>query len=252
MSAAGGTFGGWVSADPVDEAHARALRDLLLSMPNLVWRLSPYDSAAMSVAPAGADPQRTMAVDLRGGLAPVHDAWGGGTGTMLRAVRKARRSLLSTRTAECAADWDAYADLYALSLERWGSRVSSRYERSLFTHLAAADSRHVKLWLACLEGRPVAGAIVVYAAQHAAYWHGAADAAYFDRRPVNLLMHDIVVNAAMRGLSWFDFNPSGGHEGVERFKRHCGAEPLSAPVVRTPAQPVMSAAPSAPTALAAG
>jgi hypothetical protein len=32
-------------------------------------------------------------------------------------------------------------------------------------------------------------------------------------------------------LTWFDFNPSGGHEGVRAFKAGFGAQLLSCPVV---------------------
>jgi hypothetical protein len=48
---------------------------------------------------------------------------------------------------------------------------------------------------------------------------------------VNLLLHDVIRDACERGFRWFDFNPSGGHEGVAAFKRSFGAECRPAPVV---------------------
>ena len=54
---------------------------------------------------------------------------------------------------------------------------------------------------------------------------------YFHLRPVNLLMCEIIKHSCDRGYSWFDFNPSGGHEGVTAFKKSFGAEALPCPVV---------------------
>jgi hypothetical protein len=50
---------------------------------------------------------------------------------------------------------------------------------------------------------------------------------------MNLLMAEAIRDASLRGYRWFDFNPSGGHAGVQDFKRRFGAIPLAAPVIRT-------------------
>ena len=56
---------------------------------------------------------------------------------------------------------------------------------------------------------------------------------YFKVRPTNLLMYEAIKDACDRGYAWFDFNPSGGHEGVEAFKKNFGAQALPAPVIQS-------------------
>ena len=45
-------------------------------------------------------------------------------------------------------------------------------------------------------------------------------------------MYEAIKDASERGITWFDFNPSGGHEGVWDFKKGFGAQAMPAPVVR--------------------
>jgi len=48
---------------------------------------------------------------------------------------------------------------------------------------------------------------------------------------VNLLMYEVIKNACKQRYTWFDFNPSGGHEGVKAFKKSFGAKGMRSPVV---------------------
>lgn len=54
---------------------------------------------------------------------------------------------------------------------------------------------------------------------------------YFQLRPVNLLMYEIIKNCCEAGYSWFDFNPSDRLEGVIAFKESFGAKALPSPVI---------------------
>ena len=62
---------------------------------------------------------------------------------------------------------------------------------------------------------------------------------------VHLLMYTAIEHACRNGYSWFDFNPSGGHEDVAAFKKGFGTVPLSAPMIvaQSRASSVLSAAP---------
>ena len=51
-------------------------------------------------------------------------------------------------------------------------------------------------------------------------------------RPMDLMMHEMIVDAGSRGMSWFDLGPSAGLEGVRAFKESLGAQVLPAPVLR--------------------
>ncbi len=76
---------------------------------------------------------------------------------------------------------------------------------------------------------------MILVAQNHAVWfhrnHGAALEDYFTLRPVNLLLYEAIKHACEEGYAWFDFNPSGGHEGVRAFKRSFGTESRPSPVV---------------------
>ena len=90
----------------------------------------------------------------------------------------------------------------------------------------------MRLWLACADDDPVAGVIVLTAGRTAVYWHGAAVP---ERGPgaANLLHWEAIGRLAAEGRALYDLNPSGGHPGVERFKRTLGAAPAPAPLLTT-------------------
>ena len=232
-SSPAGTFGGWISTDALTPAHGRLLQRVLIATPSLTWRVNPYDPIASALSGRGLA-EDTHSIDLRMGRRALDEHWRR-CGTMHASVRRAHRGGVQTTSGTTEDDWRDYHRLYGLSLSRWGDRVTSRYSWPLFSLLRAQPESTVRLWLARLDGEAIAGAVVFYTARHVVYWHGAADASRFNLRPVMLLMHDVVTDAMTRGYWWFDFNPSGGHASVERFKRTCGGRPLSAPVVVTAA-----------------
>jgi lipid II:glycine glycyltransferase (peptidoglycan interpeptide bridge formation enzyme) len=65
--------------------------------------------------------------------------------------------------------------------------------------------------------------------RHAAYWHAAADREFLAIEAPKLLLSAIIRDACSRQIRYFDFNPSGGHAGVAKFKGYFGARqtPLS-------------------------
>jgi CelD/BcsL family acetyltransferase involved in cellulose biosynthesis len=56
------------------------------------------------------------------------------------------------------------------------------------------------------------------------HWHGASLEKYFRLRPNNLIYYEAIKDACESGFSWFDFNPSSGHEGVRSFKKRFGSQ----------------------------
>ena len=91
------------------------------------------------------------------------------------------------------------------------------------------NSEKVRLWLAFCDDNVIAGALCFYAKRHVVYWHGAAYSDKFTSHPAQLLMREIIADACARQYWWFDFNPSGGHNGVREFKAKFGVENLSCP-----------------------
>lgn len=142
-------------------------------------------------------------------------------------ARKGQRLGVTVRLARDLQDYQQYFEAYLDSLARWGDDVSSRYPWELFANGFALSQEYpnqIKLWLAELEGKVIAGAWVFYWNQHVDWWHGAAFADYFQYNANNVLQATIIKDAIERGYRYYDFNPSGGHEGVARSKKHYGAE----------------------------
>jgi hypothetical protein len=244
FSSAEGTYGGWFSDRPVDAGRSAALWHLLLShKAPLQVRVNPFDEDQR----AGLSPD--AAASLPGGIVPddgfddvthairlegtAEELWRGWRKGHRSAVTKARREGVSTRLGDGEQDWRVYYAMYEEALSRWGADASSRYEWRLFELMSQARSADIALWLAEHDGRIVAGALCLYSPTHVSYWHGAAHRDAQELRPTHLLMYDAVADALQRGLRWFDFNPSGGHEQVEHFKRGFRPQQLSCPVIRT-------------------
>lgn len=224
------SFGGWISRDALGRAHRDLLAHLLLSScRNLVWRRNPYETSDFLRYdhPAWAqDTTRALRLDedlagLRGRSSKGHRS----------AAKKALREGVSVSVAGQQNDWRAFYELYAESVARWGDTATSTYDESLLDVMRARDSSDIVLWLALHDGVPVAGALCLYARRHVAYWLGAASASAFPLRPVHLLLYEAIRHARETEREWFDFNPSGGHQGVDGFKKGFGAVQLPAPVL---------------------
>lgn len=229
LSSPAGTYGGWLGSEGMDERHAAALCAYILhTFPELWWRLNPYDPLTAALRERATEQDETYAIPLGAGFAAVEAA---ATHGHRSSARKARRAGVTVRRAAGEDDWRAYFALYEDSLARWGDAASSNYSSKLFDELRRLEPGLAELWLATLDDRVIAGALCLYAPRHAVCWHAAALASFFELRPVNLLYFEAIEDACRRGLDWFDFNPSGGHEGVREFKRRFGALALPAPVI---------------------
>lgn len=232
ISSPAGTFGGWISEDELVTKHGFLLIELLTKrLGNLVWRINPYDDLVIKSGVQGSEQDETRVLNLEGGFDVIYKKWSKGHSSAVRKARKARKEGVTVRLAETINDWRDYYSIYEDSLRRWGDKTSSCYKWELFGRFFFCRSNNVRLWLAVFDEQVVAGALCFYAKKHVVYWHGAALEKYFRHRPVNLLMYEAIKSACEEGYSWFDFNPSGGHEGVKAFKRSFRAESLPCPVV---------------------
>ncbi len=230
LSSPAGCFGGWLSRDTLDERHAALIVGFLTcELGPLAWRVNPHHEQQVRAAPACEDAVHTRALRLAPGYEEIVKSWSKGHRA---AVGQARRAGVSIATAEAPHEWKLYYEVYEESLKRWGDGASSRYEWPLFEAIRERSPSHATLWLARHRGEIAAGALVFYAGTHAVYWHGAAREEDFQARPVNLLLAEAIEDACRRGYEIFDFNPSGGHESVDAFKRRFGSEALPAPMIR--------------------
>lgn len=143
-----------------------------------------------------------------------------------RAVAAGRKRGVTVREADSKADFEAYYDAYQASLERWDD-PDRRYPWNLFEsayEFSTDYPEHVKLWLAEVDGELAAGILVFYWNRHAVYWHGAGYEELFEYRPNDLLHTEVIRDCIDSGYRYYDFSPSGGHEGVVQFKDGFGPE----------------------------
>ncbi len=228
VSSPGGTFGGWLSQDELTAAHGQLLvRFLTRELPNLLWRCNPYDPLAGKVHVPRARPDTTFVVEFENGFDTQFRRWSNGR---RYDISRARREGVTVRLAEDIDDWRRYADVYADTLRRWGTQATSTHDWALFRELAQRDER-VTLRLAEYRGNVIAGVVCVYSARHCALWHSASATKYVPLRPTSLLFCEAMRDAAARGYKRVDLNPSGGHAGVEQFKRFFAPRELQTPVV---------------------
>lgn len=222
VSSPAGTFGGWISKDNLTMDHTKLLASYMTTkLDDVVWRMNPYDELLSKVGVEGLRTDVTDVLELKDGFEALYKRWSKGH---RNATRQARRKGVVIRLANSVADWKEYYEVYEDSLRRWGDKASSRYEFRIFEEIQRRNSPNIKLWLAVYQEKIIAGALCFYAKKHAVVWHGAALEKYFRLRPSTLLHYEAIKDACERGFSWFDFNPSGGHEGVGAFKRRFGTQ----------------------------
>ncbi len=144
----------------------------------------------------------------------------GGKSNLNQAVKKG----VTVREDASLEAVDTYIALYRDTLQRWGDSTIFTYPDAFFSNLFEAAGEHAKLWLAEADGKIIAGAIVFYWNRVVTYFHGSSLQDYFKHYPNNLLHMEIMRHAVQEGFTLYDFGPSGGQEGVIRFKKSFGAE----------------------------
>ena len=225
------TYGGWISADKLNNSHAILLSNLIRKkFDNLCWRLNPYDDTAFKSGIRISEEDETQAINLEKGFDVIASNMSGGHRD---AVKQAIRNGVSVRISSSIEDWLNYYQVYETSVSRWGNRlVGGKYSWELFYEIFTRNSPNIELWLSIYREKIIAGVLCFHSKRHFVLWHGATIGTYFNLRPVNLLYYEVLKNACEKGYTWFDFNPSAGLEGVKAFKERFGAQALKAPIVR--------------------
>ena len=201
---------GSLTASHVDELY-RALDG--------VGMLAIHGGAAGSPPsrPGIASPGSTHVLDLHAGFESLWtDTF---TSRNRNSCRKADRA--GVRVAEEHGD-EAVAAYWSLYETASGERGHARppYPRTLFS--ALLDSGHAELWLARLDGRVLAGGVMLQGSDDLLYWSGAMDRRHQSVAPSNAVLRRAIRSACARDIDYFDFGASSGNAGVERFKQSFG------------------------------
>ncbi|UCC38733.1 MAG: GNAT family N-acetyltransferase [Candidatus Aminicenantes bacterium] len=133
-------------------------------------------------------------------------------------INKAKRAGVAVKEASNFDEWRKYYHIYLEALKKWGNKATSHYPLSLFENMFKARNPNIKLWLVIFDGKIVGGNLNFYHNLHCVEWHASFISDYFKYGIRNFLVHYLVLDAKVKNYRYYDFNPSGGHEGTVRFK----------------------------------
>jgi hypothetical protein len=117
-----------------------------------------------------------------------------------------------------------FARLYHDTARTWERRPP--FGEAFFSRVAQLSPAHAQLWVARLEGRMIAGAIIFTYGEHQIPYVGGFDRAYRGYDPNNLMYAEAMKWGARQGYRYFNFLSSAGIKGVEYFKSSFGTQRL--------------------------
>ncbi|MBW7882650.1 MAG: GNAT family N-acetyltransferase [Caldilineaceae bacterium] len=234
-------MGGLIASAPIDRAEIAAVFADLQRSGGL--RVSIRPNPLQGDLWAQARPSRALALprfahvlDLEGGFETVWKTrFAGNTRNQ---VRKAERSGLVVECDTTGKLVPIYYNLYLKSLARWAEQQHEPLALALWRGkrrdpLAKLQSMAQKLgpscqvWMAWLDGQPVAGIIVLRGA-NAHYTRGAMDKDLAGPTYANDLLHRLAIEDACRdGCHYYHMGESGLSASLARFKARFGAEGMA-------------------------
>ena len=231
LSSPGGTYGGWISKHSLTTGHAKLLWSYIkAACPTLVCRVNPYDEHFVRIIPSdGSDVtfDETHALDLRVDVEVLRRRMQ--PAQIPRKVRRAEEWGLRLRRLE-REHLTTYYDIYIESRRLW-QRSTNDYPLALFRHLWSTP--FCDFWgVYTNEGALVCGGPILTSRNHVVSWLTLTRTAALSTHASTFFYFQLINHYKAKGYTWFDFNPSGGHEGVRAYKRSFGATPLPSVVFR--------------------
>jgi hypothetical protein len=221
-----GVYGGFLSASPLPEGFTD---DALLSLKD--WSLkqalifgNPYqqENEIAKLRPdLSVRKDFTQCIDLSG-LRDETDLLQSYSKSVRKRVRQGEKEGYTVERASSPADVDEYARVYQDRIDRWGDKATSVYPRRLFDNIFRLGES-AAIWLIKKDSRVVGGNISFYHKKTTIDWQHVCDGSLLKTGISHFFTHRLILDALKRGLKVYDFNPSGGHEGVVAFKESFGA-----------------------------
>ena len=232
VSNAGYVYGGWICNHQLTfEQGMKIVVWIKKNIKNLYWLTNPFDKSLVNFDFFGVGEIKdefTQYIDLSLGYETI---WKQFSRTHRQEINKAQRKGVTFRMAKSIDDWRKYYAVYLDSIDRWGYKAKFVYPFGLFENMFACQSDNIKLYLAIVNGKVVSGALALFHNKHVVGWHGSTFKEFFSYHPWYLLMNQITKDACKGGYRWFDFNPSGGHEGVIKNKKGFGTTKIPLKII---------------------
>jgi hypothetical protein len=229
LLAPGGVTREDVAAVVANLAARPGLRTLIRPNPLLAseWEVARIPGARVV-------PRLAHVLDLGGGFDKV---WAKRFSSSARAnVRKAERAGIILERGSSPDQIAAFYELFDQSLQRWAAgqheplwlarlRGHRRDPLAKFQVLARSLGDAFCIWLACLDNRPVAAAVVLRTAANAHYTRGVMDAELAGPTRANYLLHHHAIREACEtGCRYYHFGETGRSSSLAFFKTRFGAD----------------------------
>lgn len=227
FSSPAGTFGGFLTEDNFTEKEKKQIVSYLQQY-NLTIRQNPYNNFWLTES-AITKNDFTQRINLSNLTASIITNWSKGHRS---ALKKGVKAGITIREATTVEDWKVYYHLYQKRYKDWGKEAGIFYNFSLFSILQKIPNIYCKLWLAEYKNKCISGGVFFYYNKKVIYWHGAGDQDFFSLNPYQVLQYEVIKNAFENGYQWYDFNPSGGYVGVEKFKKGFGSIKSDANIIK--------------------
>lgn len=219
-----GAYSGLVGPDPLRAAEVEAIFAAVRARHGAV-RATGNPFATGPHLPAGAGWTRREEATHVLVLKPFEELRAGFARGCKARGNKARKLGLRLVVSSDPAIADVFYPLYADSMGRWGDKLTWARPRAFFRAMLANGADAVKVFVALRDEVPVAALLFAAQGRVAHYVAGATRHDQLEACPSNFLMEEALAHYAAAGLTYFDFGPSNGLEGVARFKESFGATP---------------------------
>ncbi len=159
-------------------------------------------------------------LDLGGGEEAL---WAGVSGSVRRAIRKARREGLRARVSRSPEAMDQFVALHGMTRRRHGLPPQpASFFRNIERELIATGAGFVVT--AETGGRAAAAAVFLHSGTAGIYKFSASDRSCWELRPNNLVVWEGICALVREGVTILHFGRSASQaEGLRRFKRSWGA-----------------------------
>ena len=190
---------------------------------------------------AAAAPERAVVVERRAHLLDLEPGWDAlwakaFSAQRRRGVRTAERRGVKVETGVAGDLVPEFYGLLELATARWArmqheprwltmARLRGRDPLRKFQAAARALGPRFRVSIASVEGRPIAG-LVVLQGRNAYYFRGAMDETMRDHRPNDMLHSRAIEDACAAGCGAYYMGDSGWSPSAASFKERFGARPV--------------------------